>query len=562
MYRHTAACLSVLMVLSLPLGFCACPIQRGPTAGFSATPTSGTAPLTVHFTDQSDAGSSAIAQWHWQFGDGGTATGANPAHVYTAAGIYSVTLTVTTAAGSDSETRQNLITVTENGAGEATYYVSPNGNDAHPGSQAQPWRTIQRAADTAGPGDTVTVLGGVYGENVELRVSGQSGAPITLQGAGASSVIDGYVLFTRNVDYVTFSGFTVQNFPNWGITLDGDNDFIHLSDLTVIGGEAGVHFTYGASGQPPIEGPVSHIVFEDSVVRDCEYSAVDCTPGPCDDMTFRNLEVFGAGLTGPDSFGSDGIAVERGQNIVIEDCYVHDNGGDGIDLNSRDRDGNVAGIVVRRNEVARNHLMGIKLWAGGLMENNFVWGQGISPLMLGRFPCTLELVNNTVACNMWSPEFGGRDYAATVGWPDEDTNIAAAVNLTMINNIFAFNSNDAMGGPTGIHLGENVTLINEGHNLYFSREDNEIYAEFLSGGQEISRADITGGAWQTATSQGAGNLGLNPMLAAPWPNVDLRITAGSPAIDAGTATGAPAEDIFGAARPQGSAPDIGAHERN
>ncbi|HEX2068883.1 MAG TPA: DUF1565 domain-containing protein, partial [Actinomycetota bacterium] len=38
-----------------------------------------------------------------------------------------------------------------------TYYVSISGNNANPGTQSSPWRTIQRAADTAGPGDTVVV---------------------------------------------------------------------------------------------------------------------------------------------------------------------------------------------------------------------------------------------------------------------------------------------------------------------------------------------------------------------------------------------------------------------
>jgi hypothetical protein len=47
----------------------------------------------------------------------------------------------------------------------------------------------------------------------------------------------------------------------------------------------------------------------------------------------------------------------------VEDCYVHDNGGDGIDLNSRDREGYATGVIVGRNRVVRNHLNGIKLWA-------------------------------------------------------------------------------------------------------------------------------------------------------------------------------------------------------
>ncbi|MBI5091748.1 MAG: PKD domain-containing protein [Candidatus Hydrogenedentes bacterium] len=84
---------------------------EGPTAAFSANPVSGAAPLTVQFTDESIPGSSAITAWAWDFGDGLTSSNASGAHIFGAPGTYTVTLTVTTAAGSDSEIKTNLITV-------------------------------------------------------------------------------------------------------------------------------------------------------------------------------------------------------------------------------------------------------------------------------------------------------------------------------------------------------------------------------------------------------------------------------------------------------------------
>jgi len=77
----------------------------------------GNAPLSVAFTDDSLPGSSAITAWAWDFGDGGTSTDANPTHEYTTEGTYTVALTVTTAAGSDTETKTDYITV-EAGTGE------------------------------------------------------------------------------------------------------------------------------------------------------------------------------------------------------------------------------------------------------------------------------------------------------------------------------------------------------------------------------------------------------------------------------------------------------------
>src|SRR5262247_3201118 len=46
--------------------------------------------------------------------------------------------------------------------GVATYHVSPTGSDSNPGSEARPFRTIQKAADSVKPGDTVLVDDGVY----------------------------------------------------------------------------------------------------------------------------------------------------------------------------------------------------------------------------------------------------------------------------------------------------------------------------------------------------------------------------------------------------------------
>jgi len=79
-----------------------------PVAAFVGSPTSGTEPLTVSFTDQSTG---SITSWSWTFGDGGTSTSQNPSHEYTSDGTYNVSLTVTGPGGSDGETKNGYITV-------------------------------------------------------------------------------------------------------------------------------------------------------------------------------------------------------------------------------------------------------------------------------------------------------------------------------------------------------------------------------------------------------------------------------------------------------------------
>ncbi|MEZ4921317.1 MAG: GEVED domain-containing protein [Saprospiraceae bacterium] len=79
-----------------------------PVANFSGTPTSGTAPLSVNFTDLSTG---SPTSWNWNFGDGQTSTLQNPSVTYSAPGVYTVSLTVSNAGGNDTETKVDYIEV-------------------------------------------------------------------------------------------------------------------------------------------------------------------------------------------------------------------------------------------------------------------------------------------------------------------------------------------------------------------------------------------------------------------------------------------------------------------
>jgi hypothetical protein len=89
--------------------------SNGLAADFAATPRSGMAPLAVRFTDRSTENPTS---WGWDLdGDGlADSTVKNPAFVYHRAGSYTVTLTISKAAGTDAETKPGYITVSEPGA--------------------------------------------------------------------------------------------------------------------------------------------------------------------------------------------------------------------------------------------------------------------------------------------------------------------------------------------------------------------------------------------------------------------------------------------------------------
>ena len=98
---HTESAFSNDASTTLPSG--------APVAGFTASATSGVAPLAMNFTNTSTG---SITTYAWSFGDGTSSTVQSPSHVYSAAGVFTVSLTVTGSGGSNTKTMPNYVTVT------------------------------------------------------------------------------------------------------------------------------------------------------------------------------------------------------------------------------------------------------------------------------------------------------------------------------------------------------------------------------------------------------------------------------------------------------------------
>ncbi|MCP3919009.1 MAG: PKD domain-containing protein, partial [bacterium] len=97
-----------------------------PVAEFVGSPTSGTAPLAVSFSDQSTG---EVTGFSWEFGDGATSSAQNPSHTYTTNGLYTVALTVTGPGGSGTETKTGYINVNA-GAPVAEFAANPTSGTA------------------------------------------------------------------------------------------------------------------------------------------------------------------------------------------------------------------------------------------------------------------------------------------------------------------------------------------------------------------------------------------------------------------------------------------------
>jgi len=146
-------------------------------ASFTASPTSGSAPLNVMFTDTSTG---SITNWFWNFGDGKTTNftaSANPSHTYTA-GTYTVTLIVSGYPGSSTNTQSSFITAT--GCTPPSALVSGSQAICPGGSAA-----IQAALTGIGPWN-VTWLDGVGGTN--YTQNGVAASPATRIVSPASTI--------------------------------------------------------------------------------------------------------------------------------------------------------------------------------------------------------------------------------------------------------------------------------------------------------------------------------------------------------------------------------------
>jgi PKD repeat protein len=151
-----------------------------PTSAFTANTTSGCAPLSVQFTDQSTG---SPTSWCWNvsgYGDGVRCdyTTQNPTHTYSSVGTYTVNLTVTNAEGSDSEVKSSYITVstspvssfTQNSTGGVAILLVQF-NDTSTGSPtAWAWWAVPQS------NSTWTLLGtnqnqvGIFGDADEYQI--------------------------------------------------------------------------------------------------------------------------------------------------------------------------------------------------------------------------------------------------------------------------------------------------------------------------------------------------------------------------------------------------------
>jgi hypothetical protein len=128
----------------------------------------------------------------------------------------------------------------------AVYYVAPDGNDASTGlTRQRAWKTVQHAASTVNAGDTVRIAGGIYPEQVRVRATGESQAPITftcmtgekvVMSGAAKTLSNGFIVAGKShlrFDGLYFSDFNFDPSHGWLVSRAGDFNLYNSRDIRI-----------------------------------------------------------------------------------------------------------------------------------------------------------------------------------------------------------------------------------------------------------------------------------------------------------------------------------------
>lgn len=112
-----------------------------------------------------------------------------------------------------------LMPITTDGA---IYYVATTGNDANPGTQEFPLRTIQKCANVISGGESCIVKDGIYTESVIILKSGNSENPLIIKAQNNRGAVI-YGRIDLKGDYIKLENFKVVMPPSSqnGINISG-----------------------------------------------------------------------------------------------------------------------------------------------------------------------------------------------------------------------------------------------------------------------------------------------------------------------------------------------------
>jgi len=265
-------------------------------------------------------------------------------------------------------------------AAAATYYAATNGNDANPGTQAQPFRTIRQGMSVLRAGDTLSLRAGTYSESIN---SNSQTIPTGTSWADAP----------RIVAYPSETVVIRGSYGN-GINLAASYiRYVVFDGLSIDGG--GVSIQNGAH----------HIRFQNGEIKNALGQGIQ---GGFGSLATTNLELINMRIhhngnptiisENPGSGGryDHGIYVAI-QNLLIDGCDIYENSGYGIQIYDSGG-GRSNNSVIRNSRVHDNHGDGGVILSYGTnisFYNNIVYNH-LNGVSANYNASNVQFYNNTI----------------------------------------------------------------------------------------------------------------------------------------------------------------------
>ncbi|HXV99826.1 MAG TPA: right-handed parallel beta-helix repeat-containing protein, partial [Anaerolineae bacterium] len=475
------------------------------------------------------------------------------------------------------------------------YYVATSGDDNNPGTLSQPWRTVQKAANTLKPGEAVYVRGGVYNERVTINVSGSaSGGYITFQnyrserpildGTGLTvPAADTAMMLITNQNYLIIHGFEIRNYKT------ATTGRVPVG-IYVLGASHHLQIRHNRIHHIETNAPVD----DDLLGADAHGIAVYGTSAPAsiNNLLIDSNELYNLKL------GSSEALVLNGnvELFTVTNNLVHDNDNIGLDFigyegtapdptYDRARNGLVSGNTIFNIDSLTNPAYDGERSAGGIyvdggttiiVERNKVYsaniGIEIASEHQGRATSFITLRNNLIYNN----------HIAGIALGGYDTERGSTENCVIVNNTL-FNNDTQEDGNGEILIQfdtqnnvikNNIINANNSQSLLISNAYTQNTGNIVDYNLYFAPAGLNDSEWQwknviyqgfadykAGSSNDAHSIFTNPKFVNPA-SFDLHLQAASPAINAGeNLSGVGASDVDGEARVQGGTVDIGADER-
>lgn len=414
-------------------------------------------------------------------------------------------------------------------SGATDFYISPNGDDSNPGTQALPWRTLVFAGSMVRAGDRALIADGNYAGGITVGGiinpnSGTSDAHIVWQAInpggpviwGDQSLdVDAFRVFHSN--YVDIDGLTIRNAARDGLRVDVSNHVTVRHCVFINNQQQGI-----------LAGIADDLTIE---YNECAYSIVEhgiylsnggdraiVRYNVCHDNTKSGIQFNGSGKSVNPTYGtsSDGIMQD---NIVTNNvCYNN-----GLD-----------------NQAAAINLMSVRT---SLIANNLMYNNGAGGISMGN--------DNLASATQWGCKdnrilFNTIYFRANEGrWCIQAEK--GSTNNTVMNNIM-------VGGFRGAYLVDGSSSIISDYNLIPTTSPLGV-ASFSDTNTYFTLAQ-----WQAFSGNDLHSVMVDPAFANNLTEpFDFHLRGWSPAIGFGVPVSDVPTDLDGTLRPAGVAPDVGCY---